>query len=80
MTLPSALRISLPLLGLLVIVPREFIGFHGFTQSLRLLIIENGRWEMVQGVRIDAISREKIVVSIAELKEERDAVRSLIPG
>jgi malate dehydrogenase len=34
----------------------------------------------VQGLPIDAFSREKIDASINELKEERDAVKSLLPG
>jgi malate dehydrogenase len=41
---------------------------------------ENGKWEVVQGLPIDAFSRAKIDASINELKEERDAVKSLIPG
>ena len=36
-----------------------------------------GKYEIVQGLDIDAFSREKIDASVAELAEERDAVRSL---
>ncbi len=36
-----------------------------------------GEWEIVQGLEIDAFSRGKIDASVAELTEERDAVREL---
>jgi malate dehydrogenase len=37
----------------------------------------NGTWEIVQGLDIDEFSRGKIDASVAELVEEREAVRSL---
>ncbi len=37
----------------------------------------NGKYSIVQGLEIDAYSRGKIDASVAELIEERDAVRSL---
>ncbi|MGN6607248.1 MAG: malate dehydrogenase, partial [Jatrophihabitans sp.] len=37
----------------------------------------NGQWEIIQGVDINAFSRERIDASVAELAEERDAVKSL---
>jgi malate dehydrogenase len=37
----------------------------------------NGRWEIIQGVDINEFSRGKIDASVAELAEERDAVREL---
>jgi malate dehydrogenase len=37
---------------------------------------ENGKYEIVQGLELDAFSREKIDVSIAELVSERDTVES----
>ena len=37
----------------------------------------DGRWEIVEGLSIDPFSRERIDVSVAELLEERDAVRAL---
>ncbi|WP_084961601.1 malate dehydrogenase [Thermoactinospora rubra] len=37
----------------------------------------NGKWEIIQGLEIDAFSRERIDASVAELMEERDAVREL---
>ncbi|MET9063786.1 malate dehydrogenase [Streptosporangium sandarakinum] len=36
-----------------------------------------GRWEIIQGLEIDAFSRERIDASVRELEEERDAVRKL---
>jgi malate dehydrogenase len=36
-----------------------------------------GEWEIVQGLEIDAFSRARIDASVAELVEERDAVRAL---
>jgi malate dehydrogenase len=36
-----------------------------------------GEWEIVQGLEISAFSRSKIDASVAELVEERDAVRAL---
>ncbi len=36
-----------------------------------------GRWEIVQGLEVDAFSRSRIDASVAELVEERDAVRAL---
>jgi len=52
----------------------------GLIASMPIRTIENGKWEVVQGLPIDAFSREKIDASITELKEERDAVKDLIPG
>ncbi|GAB2971553.1 malate dehydrogenase [Amycolatopsis acidiphila] len=37
----------------------------------------DGKWEIVQGLEIDDFSRGKIDASVAELTEERDAVRKL---
>ena len=38
---------------------------------------KDGRWEIVQGLEVDDFSRAKIDASIAELAEERDAVKGL---
>lgn len=40
-------------------------------------ICRDRRWEIVQGLEIDDASRKRIDVSVAELIEERDAVREL---
>jgi malate dehydrogenase len=37
----------------------------------------NGEWQIVPGLEIDAFSRQRIDASVAELKEERDAVAEL---
>ncbi|MBA9001181.1 malate dehydrogenase [Thermomonospora cellulosilytica] len=37
----------------------------------------NGRWEIVRGLEIDDFSRGRIDASVAELSEEREAVRGL---
>ena len=40
-------------------------------------VAQSGRWEIVQGLEIDAFSRGKIDASVAELAEEREAVKGL---
>ncbi len=52
----------------------------GLIASMPIRTVEDGKWEVVQGLPIDAFSREKIDASINELKEEREAVKDLIPG
>ena len=37
----------------------------------------NGSYEIVQGLEIDAFSRERIDASVQELTEEREAVKGL---
>ena len=39
--------------------------------------VSNGQWQIVQGLDIDDFSRAKIDASVAELVEERDAVKGL---
>jgi malate dehydrogenase len=41
------------------------------------VVAREGRFEIVQGLDIDEFSRERIDASVAELSEERDAVRQL---
>jgi malate dehydrogenase len=41
------------------------------------VVCKDGRYEIVQGLRIDEFSRQRIDASVAELSDERDAVRSL---
>jgi len=36
-----------------------------------------GSWEIVQGLDVNDFSRERIDASVAELREERDAVTAL---
>jgi malate dehydrogenase len=40
-------------------------------------VCRDGRWEIVQGLEIDEYSRSKIDASVAELAEERSAVKEL---
>ncbi len=40
--------------------------------------VENGKWNVVQGLDIDDFSREKMRATQKELEEERDAVKDLI--
>ena len=51
-------------------VPEGLISSFPVTSS-------GGEWEIVQGLEIDDFSRQKIDASVAELVEERDAVREL---
>jgi malate dehydrogenase len=55
-------------------------GSYGVTEGLFAgfpAVSRNGRWEIVQGLDIDPFSRERIDASVAELREERDAVTAL---
>ena len=52
----------------------------GIMASMPIRTLENGKWEVVQGVPVDAFSQGKIDLTIGELLEERDAVKDLIPG
>ena len=38
---------------------------------------ENGAWKIVSGLEIDEFSRSRIDATVAELQEEREAVRGL---
>ena len=51
-------------------VPEGIISSFPVTSS-------GGEWQIVQGLEVDAFSRGKIDASVAELVEERDAVRGL---
>ncbi|TAG11617.1 MAG: malate dehydrogenase [Verrucomicrobia bacterium] len=50
----------------------------GLIASMPIRTLADGSWEVVQGLPIDAFSQEKIDATIAELKEERDAVKDLL--
>jgi malate dehydrogenase len=39
----------------------------------------NGEYEIVQGLDIDAFSQERIALTLKELQEERDGVKHLLP-
>ncbi|MCX6866891.1 MAG: malate dehydrogenase [Verrucomicrobia bacterium] len=52
---------------------------QGLIASMPVRTLENGQWEIVQGLHIDAFSQAKIDLTIHELMQERDAVKDLIP-
>ncbi|MEO5917310.1 MAG: malate dehydrogenase [Luteolibacter sp.] len=52
----------------------------GIMASMPIRTLEGGKWEVVQGVPVDAFSQGKIDLTIGELLEEREAVKNLIPG
>ncbi len=52
----------------------------GIIASMPIRTKADGTWEVVEGLEIDAFSQSKIDATIAELKEERDAVKDLIPA
>jgi malate dehydrogenase len=37
----------------------------------------SGQWKLVEGLEVPDFSRERIDATVAELKEERDAVKDL---
>ena len=41
---------------------------------------KDGDWQIVQGLSINAFSQERMTATETELKEERDAVKSLLPA
>ena len=51
---------------------------EGLISSFPVRADGNGGWEIVQGVPIDEFSRGKIDASVAELREEREAVSDLL--
>ncbi|MQT13176.1 malate dehydrogenase [Segnochrobactrum spirostomi] len=56
-------------------------GSYGIPEGLVCgvpVICENGKFERVTGIELDAFAKEKIGISLAELESERDAVRSLL--
>lgn len=58
-------------------------GSYGIEEGLIYsfpCVCKNGDWEIVQGLEIDAFSRAKMDATAQELKEERDAVKSLLPS
>ncbi len=52
----------------------------GLIASMPIRVISDGKWEVVQGVPVSEFSQGKIDGTINELKEERDAVKDLIPA
>ncbi len=56
-------------------------GSYGVQEGISIssfpVTVKDGKWEIVQGLEIDDFSRGKIDASVAELVEERDAVKGL---
>lgn len=58
-------------------------GSYGIEEGLIYsfpCVCKDGDWEIVQGLSIDDFSQEKMIATEQELKEERDAVKSLLPA
>lgn len=43
-------------------------------------VCKNGDWEIVQGLEVNEFSRSKMTATETELREERDAVKALLPA
>ncbi len=52
---------------------------QGLIASFPIRTTADGKWEIVQGVKLDEFSRGKIDASVAELKEEQGLVGELLP-
>ncbi len=58
-------------------------GSYGIEEGLIYsfpCVCRDGRWEIVQGLALDEFSKQKMQATEKELKEERDAVKSLLPA
>lgn len=58
-------------------------GSYGIEEGLIYsfpCVCKDGDWQIVQGLDIDGFSRAKMDATAQELKEERDAVKSLLPA
>ena len=58
-------------------------GSYGIEEGLIYsfpVTTQNGEWSIVQGLEIDEFSRARMTATEKELKEERDAVKSLLPA
>lgn len=58
-------------------------GSYGIEEGLIYsfpCVCKDGDWQIVQGLDIDKFSRAKLDATAQELKEERDAVKSLLPA
>ena len=53
---------------------------EGIIASMPIKTNADGSWEVVQGVPVDEFSQGKIDATVAELNEEREAVKDLIPA
>ncbi|MFL0799865.1 MAG: malate dehydrogenase [Agarilytica sp.] len=58
-------------------------GSYGIEEGLIYsfpCVCKDGDWEIVQGLTIDEFSQARMIETEQELKEERDAVKSLLPS
>lgn len=58
-------------------------GSYGIEKGLIYsfpVVCKNGDWEIVQGLEINEFSRGKMTATEQELREERDAVKDLLPA
>lgn len=58
-------------------------GSYGIEEGLIYsfpCVCKDGGWQIVQGLDIDGFSRSKMDATAQELKDERDAVKSLLPA
>ncbi len=58
-------------------------GSYGIEEGLIYsfpCVCKNGDWEIVQGLSVDEFSQARMTATEQELKEERDAVKSLLPS
>ncbi|MGN0921263.1 MAG: malate dehydrogenase [Cellvibrio sp.] len=58
-------------------------GSYGIEKGLIYsfpVVCKNGDWEIVQGLEINEFSRAKMTATEQELREERDAVKDLLPA
>jgi len=56
-------------------------GSYGIPEQLMYsfpVTIKNGEYSIVQGLEIDAFSRERLNATQLELEQERDAIASLL--
>ena len=56
-------------------------GSYGIPEGVTYsypVTIKNGEYQIVQGLAIDEFSRKRMDATLAELKEEREGVKSLL--
>jgi malate dehydrogenase len=59
--------------------PGDYNCERGLITSFPIRTVSDGKWEIVQGVRLSEFGRSKVDATLAELKEERAMVSELLP-
>ena len=59
--------------------PGDYNCERGLMTSFPIRTVSDGKWEIVQGVRLSEFGRSKVDATLAELKEERTMVSELLP-